>query len=185
MAVSNNRQPEAVAEWLINGRPYLTMGIESLEEFTNSWWWWWNLNQPDERGISDPPVRRPLRNTGKVEWDYLYSPGPKGTVQFLVSLAWWRHAINGLNDDEYDVALQEWMEASEDVAWTLRKVLEYCAKQMEKSKRSQQDVAQVGSSTSTTQSSTARIKTYSRKAASSRKRRGDDPEPGPSKRTKR
>ncbi|KAI0056872.1 hypothetical protein BV25DRAFT_1781416, partial [Artomyces pyxidatus] len=121
--VSANRCPQEIATWNRVGRPWYTFGIENLGEFTADWWAWWGVNQPDERPVGPEPFCRPIQSDDPgISWDYMYSPGARGSVLFVVGLAWWRQAINTLTGFERLEAITLWSEALADVAWTLGKV---------------------------------------------------------------
>lgn len=102
-----------------HARPLQDYCIDDVQAFSVSWWAWWRDNQPRRRPVNAQGSHTE-ETSDKVDWNELYVTGPTGLVLVLMTLAWWGVAIY----DRDEALQQDWLDAVEDVAFVLERVLE-------------------------------------------------------------
>ena len=79
---------------------------------------WWHEMQPDERG--EQGQDRPAATIPSASWTPLAKSGRNGFFLVVLSLFWWRHAIDKkLDGDARTVSYQHWEKVLDDVLWVL------------------------------------------------------------------
>lgn len=83
---------------------------------------WWCGMQPDERG--EQGQDRPTATIPTTSWTLITKSGRNGFFLVVLSLFWWRHAIDKkLDGDSRTVAYQHWEKIVDDVLWVLRSII--------------------------------------------------------------
>ncbi|KAK6996614.1 hypothetical protein R3P38DRAFT_3221658 [Favolaschia claudopus] len=102
------KRPKEVGDWVGRARNHVPK-IVNPDAFGKTWWEWWIDINPEWRGTD-----RRLKRGGEDEegrWDCLDLYGQNGFLNVLITLKWWRDALEEISPD--------WEEAVDDVTWVL------------------------------------------------------------------